>query len=177
MNTYRVYILNNGSGRSRSQWPRGLRHELFARSNVRIVGSNTTQGIDVCMCVYSVFVLPSVQVAALRRADHLSKESYRLCKKLQNWRWGQGPTKECRAIGDWVKWWDVYSETLSSLCNCRCQTESYLSNSIFSFAWNSDAHIDEMECHDCVVCSERDLHCSNRNLQLFNELLSLHLSW
>jgi hypothetical protein len=33
------------------------------------------------VCVYSVFVLPCVQVAALRRNDHSSKESYRLCKK------------------------------------------------------------------------------------------------
>jgi hypothetical protein len=33
------------------------------------------------VCVYSVSVLFCVQVAALRRADHSSKESYRLCKK------------------------------------------------------------------------------------------------
>jgi hypothetical protein len=33
------------------------------------------------VCVFSVFVLFCVQVAALRRADHSSKESYRLCKK------------------------------------------------------------------------------------------------
>jgi hypothetical protein len=32
------------------------------------------------VCVYSVFLLPCVQVAALRRADPSSKESYRLCK-------------------------------------------------------------------------------------------------
>jgi hypothetical protein len=31
------------------------------------------------VCVYSVFVLLCVLVAALRRADTLSKESYRLC--------------------------------------------------------------------------------------------------
>jgi hypothetical protein len=37
--------------------------------------------MDVCACVYSVFVLSCVQVVALRRADHSSKESYRLCKK------------------------------------------------------------------------------------------------
>jgi hypothetical protein len=30
------------------------------------------------VCVYSVFVLPCVKVEALRRADHSSKESYRL---------------------------------------------------------------------------------------------------
>jgi hypothetical protein len=31
---------------------------VLARSNAEIVNSNTTQGMDVCMCVYSVFVLP-----------------------------------------------------------------------------------------------------------------------
>jgi hypothetical protein len=34
------------------------------------------------VCVYSVFVLPFVRVAALRRADHSSKESYLLCEKI-----------------------------------------------------------------------------------------------
>jgi hypothetical protein len=33
------------------------------------------------MCVYSVFVLFCVLVAALQRADRSSKESYCLCKK------------------------------------------------------------------------------------------------
>jgi hypothetical protein len=37
--------------------------------------------MDVCLCVYYIFVLSCVQIAALRRADHLSKESYRLYKK------------------------------------------------------------------------------------------------
>jgi hypothetical protein len=54
---------------------------VFAQSNAGIVGSNPTQGMDVCVCVYSVFVLSCVQVAALRRADHSSKQSYLLCKK------------------------------------------------------------------------------------------------
>jgi hypothetical protein len=36
--------------------------------------------MDVCVCVYSVFVLSCVKVAALLRADHYSKESYRLGK-------------------------------------------------------------------------------------------------
>jgi hypothetical protein len=35
------------------------------------------------VCVYSVFVLSRVQIAALRRADPPSKESYRLCKGVQ----------------------------------------------------------------------------------------------
>jgi hypothetical protein len=33
------------------------------------------------VCVYSAFMLSCVHIAALRRADHSSKESYRLCKK------------------------------------------------------------------------------------------------
>jgi hypothetical protein len=35
--------------------------------------------MDVCVCVYFVFVLFCVYVEALRRADPPSKESYRLC--------------------------------------------------------------------------------------------------
>jgi hypothetical protein len=54
---------------------------IFARCNAGIVGSNPTQGMDVCVCVYSVFVLSCVQVTALRQAVPPSKESYRLCKK------------------------------------------------------------------------------------------------
>jgi hypothetical protein len=38
----------------RSQWPRNLRHELS--SNVGIVGSNSTQGMDVCMCLFCVCI-------------------------------------------------------------------------------------------------------------------------
>jgi hypothetical protein len=45
------------------------------------VGSNPAQGVGVCLCFYSVFVLSCVLVAALQCADHLSKESCRLCKK------------------------------------------------------------------------------------------------
>jgi hypothetical protein len=38
------------------------------------------------MYVYSVFVLSCVQVAALQLADHPSKESYRLCKKIKKFK-------------------------------------------------------------------------------------------
>jgi hypothetical protein len=69
---FHVGIINIG----RSQWPRGRKHELSsARSNTGIVGSNPTSGMDACVCVYYVFVLSCVQVAALRRADPPSKES------------------------------------------------------------------------------------------------------
>jgi hypothetical protein len=54
---------------------------VFARSNAGIVGSNPTQGMDVYVSVYYVFVLSCVQVAALKRADHSPKEFYGLRKK------------------------------------------------------------------------------------------------
>jgi hypothetical protein len=50
---------------------------VFARSETGIVGFNPTQGMDV-WCVYILFVLSCVLVAALRRADPPSKESYSL---------------------------------------------------------------------------------------------------
>jgi hypothetical protein len=54
---------------------------VFSHSNVVLVSSNPTQGMDVCVCVNSVFVLSSLSVAALRWAGHSTKGSYRLCKK------------------------------------------------------------------------------------------------
>jgi hypothetical protein len=48
---------------------------VFAPSNTGIVGSNPTPGIDVC--VYSVFVLFCVKVAASQWGDLPSKESYK----------------------------------------------------------------------------------------------------
>jgi hypothetical protein len=36
------------------------------------------------VCVYSVFVMSFVQVAALRRADPPSEGSYLLCKRSSN---------------------------------------------------------------------------------------------
>jgi hypothetical protein len=57
---------------SRSQWPRGLRHELS--SNARTLGSwvRIAPKAWMSVCVYSVFVLFYVKAAALRRADHHS---------------------------------------------------------------------------------------------------------
>jgi hypothetical protein len=51
-----------------------------------------------CLCVFILFVLLCVYVEALRWADPPSRESYRLCIGLRNWKSGQGPTKGCRAI-------------------------------------------------------------------------------
>jgi hypothetical protein len=68
---------------SRQQRPRGLRHEL--PSPAQTLGSWVRIPLEAWMsvCVYSVFILPCVQVAALRLTDPPSKESYRLCKKIK----------------------------------------------------------------------------------------------
>jgi hypothetical protein len=50
------------------------------------------------VCVYSAFVLSCVEVAALRRADPLSAESYRLSKVIKKLQSCQGRTKGSRAI-------------------------------------------------------------------------------
>jgi hypothetical protein len=75
----------------RSQWSRDLRHELSSPSQT--LGSCFRIPLEARMfvCVYSVFVLSCVQLAALWLADPPSKESYRLCKRSRNRKTGQGP--------------------------------------------------------------------------------------
>jgi hypothetical protein len=61
----------------RSEWPRGLRHELS--SPARTLGSWILIPLEAWMsvCVYTVFVLFCVQVAALRRAEKAAKVQQR----------------------------------------------------------------------------------------------------
>jgi hypothetical protein len=89
---------------------------VFAHLNARVMGSNPTRGIDVCVYVYSVFVLSSVYVAASRRADHPSKVSYRPSKKiLRNSRRSQGLTRGCRVIAEWMNGMFYSQKTAFSL--------------------------------------------------------------
>jgi hypothetical protein len=83
-----IYIFNH-----RSQWPRGLRHELS--SLARTLGSLDRIPLEIWIfiCVYSVFMLSCVRVSALQRAHPPSKESYLLCLGLKNWKSGRYPTK------------------------------------------------------------------------------------
>jgi hypothetical protein len=53
---------------------------MFARSNAGFVGSNPSQGTDVFVRVYSVFVLSCVG-SGLATGWSLVQESYRLCEK------------------------------------------------------------------------------------------------
>jgi hypothetical protein len=90
------------------------------------------------VCIYSVCAVLCVDrdLADLQRADPPSKESYRLCIGLRNWKSGQGPTKGCRAIdrknlnitdmplnrhGIWVCFMFIVSSTnyckLSKMCH------------------------------------------------------------
>jgi hypothetical protein len=64
-----------------SQWPRRLGRELY--SPIRTLGSWIRKPLKAWMslCVYSVFVVLYMYVAALRRALPPSKEFYRLCIK------------------------------------------------------------------------------------------------
>jgi hypothetical protein len=78
------YDISIAGSHCRSQRPLGLRHELS--SPARTLGSWVRIALEALLsvCFYSVFVLSCVQVAALRRADFLFKESYRLCKRSRN---------------------------------------------------------------------------------------------
>jgi hypothetical protein len=67
----------------RSQWPRGIRHELSSLAWIPELWVRIPLKAWVSVYVYSTFVLFCVQVAALRRADAPSKESYWLCKKIK----------------------------------------------------------------------------------------------
>jgi hypothetical protein len=58
----------------------------FARSNTAIVGSNPTWGMDVCARLFCICPVLCVQVDVSGRADPLSTESYRLCKRPRNWK-------------------------------------------------------------------------------------------
>jgi hypothetical protein len=70
---------------------------VFDRSNGGIVGLSPTWVMDVCVRLFCVWAVLYVQVAALRRADPPSKESYRLCKSTRNWKASKVQQKVCRA--------------------------------------------------------------------------------
>jgi hypothetical protein len=92
---------------ARSGWPitvaaRSMAWTVFARSNTGIVGSNPTQGIDVCVCVYSVCVVLHVGKGLATGRSPVQGVLPTVQKWSRNWRRGQSPTKGCRAIDEWT---------------------------------------------------------------------------
>jgi hypothetical protein len=87
------YFPEERTTEGRSQWPCSLTHELS--SPARALGSWVRIPLEAWMsvCVYRVIVLSCVQVAALRRTDPPSKESYQLCKKIKRLRKRPRPNK------------------------------------------------------------------------------------
>jgi hypothetical protein len=70
---------------------------VFARSNTGVVGSNPTQGMDVCVrlfCVYVVLCIGRGLATGLSPVEGDLPFVYRM-KKLQS---DQGTTKGCRTI-------------------------------------------------------------------------------
>jgi hypothetical protein len=69
-------------------------------SRVQTLGSWVRIPLETLMflCYYSVFVLACVQVAALRRGDPPSKESYRLYKNQETEKAAKAQQKGCSAI-------------------------------------------------------------------------------
>jgi hypothetical protein len=83
--------------KSRSQWPRDLRHEMS--SLAWTLGS----WIRIPLKAW-VSVLFRVQVETLRRADPPSKDSYRLCKKdYETEEEARDQQKGCRTVDEWMK--------------------------------------------------------------------------
>jgi hypothetical protein len=79
----------------------------------------------------SVFVLTRVQIAALRRADPPSKESYRLRKKIKNQKKGPKPNKGLYSHRD------TNGDTASggkdfclALCLCLMQERHFAENKL-----------------------------------------------
>jgi hypothetical protein len=101
---------------------------VFSRSNTGIVGSNPIQCTDVCVCVYSVFVLSCVYVAALWRADHSSKESYRLCK--EDYETEEEARAQQRAVSHWwMNEWTmrpVYKGNVENNKTCKIERTKFV---------------------------------------------------
>jgi hypothetical protein len=70
---------------------------VSSRSNAGTVGSKLTWGMDVCVCVYSVWVVLCVGIGLETGWSPLQGILPTLYR-LRNWKSGQCPTKGCRTI-------------------------------------------------------------------------------
>jgi hypothetical protein len=112
-------ILSERMIQCRSQWPRCLRHELS--SPAQTLGSWFPIPLEIwmSMCVYSVFVLFCVQVAALWRADLPSKDSCRLYKKNET---EEEARAQQRAVEPLMTEWICFNEPMTLAARSKAWT-------------------------------------------------------
>jgi hypothetical protein len=92
---YRFHFYGFRLNGSQSQWPRVLRHEVFAPSNTGFVGLNPTRDMDVCVRLFSVYVVLCIGRGLATGSSPVQgviPTLYRI-KKLKS---GQGLTKGYR---------------------------------------------------------------------------------
>jgi hypothetical protein len=115
---------------------------VFVLSNTGIVGSNPTWSMDVCVLL---FCLCAVLWARSGLATGWSpvQEYYRLCKRLRNWKSGQGTTKGCTATDEWMnKWIHVRHCSLSEVFmiqSKRLEERKIFSSARYVFLSTSEA--------------------------------------
>jgi hypothetical protein len=99
----------------RSQRPRGLRHELSSPLK-DWDGGFEPQLRHGCLCAFILCLCcPVCRVAALRRADPPSNESYRLCKSSRNCKAAKVQQRAVeRLVNEWMNEWMI-------LNTCSCQ--------------------------------------------------------
>jgi hypothetical protein len=94
-------IINEG----RSQWPRGLRHELS--SLARTLGSWVWIPLKALVSVCAFILCLCCPVCGWRPCDGLNPRprSPTVCvERLRNWRRGKGPTNGCSVIDEWLNY-------------------------------------------------------------------------
>jgi hypothetical protein len=110
-----------------------------ASSNTGIVDLNPTQGMDVCVHLFYVCVVLCVGSGHGTGPITRPKSPVICVKILRNWRRGQGPTKGCRNIDEWMNEWmnDVHY-------NCDCQRDHDLRRTRFDCPVLSPAGVGEI---------------------------------
>jgi hypothetical protein len=92
----------------RSQWPRSKAWNVFARSNAEIVGSNPTQGMDVCLRLFRVCVVLCRQRPCVGLIPR--PRSPTDCLRLMNWNESKRFTDALRSKWEQQEWMDGWMD-------------------------------------------------------------------